>query len=90
MNRRQFLASSAALGLLPYQVLAGSPMFRLRAEEVISQILPDGDGATRMLGFNGSMPGPELRIRRGARVSIDVENGLAEGTSVHWHGLRQA
>jgi hypothetical protein len=27
---------------------------------VTQQILPDGDGATSMLGFNGSMPGPEL------------------------------
>jgi len=41
-----------------------------------------------MLGFNGSMPGPELRVRRGERVSIDVENGLDEGTAIHWHGIR--
>ena len=41
-----------------------------------------------MLGFNGSMPGPEFRVRRGQRVSIEVENGLEEGTAVHWHGIR--
>ncbi|WP_299207625.1 multicopper oxidase family protein [uncultured Tateyamaria sp.] len=88
MNRRQFLASSAAIGLLPRQAIAGSSMYRLRAEEVTSQVLPAGDGTTRMLGFNGSMPGPELRVRRGERVTIDVENGLDEGTAVHWHGIR--
>lgn len=27
-------------------------------------------------------------MRRGERVSIDVENGLDEGTAVHWHGIR--
>lgn len=88
MNRRQFLASLAAIGLLPRSVAAASPTYRLRAEEVTGQILPSGDGVTRMLGFNGSMPGPELRVRRGERVRVDVENGLAEGTAVHWHGIR--
>ncbi len=88
MNRRQFLASSAAIGLLPRSVSAASPTYRLKAEAVTGQILPDGDGATQMLGFNGSMPGPELRVRRGERVNVDVENGLDEGTAVHWHGIR--
>jgi FtsP/CotA-like multicopper oxidase with cupredoxin domain len=53
----------------------------LKAEMVTQQILPDGDGATSMLGFNGSMPGPELRVQRGERVNIKVENGLEEGTA---------
>ena len=63
-------------------------MHRLKVEEVTSQILPEGDGTTRLLGFNGSTPGPELRVRRGERVTIDVENALEEGTAVHWHGIR--
>ncbi|APX13010.1 multicopper oxidase family protein [Tateyamaria omphalii] len=88
MNRRQFLASSAAMGLLPRSAASASPTYRLRAEDVTGQILPLGDGATRMLGFNGSMPGPELRVRQGERVRVDVENGLDEGTAVHWHGIR--
>ena len=41
-----------------------------------------------MLGFNGSMPGPELRVLCGERVDIEVANGLEEGTAVHWHGIR--
>jgi FtsP/CotA-like multicopper oxidase with cupredoxin domain len=88
MNRRDFLASASATTALPLTALAGQAPLRLRAEAVTQQILPDGDGATAMLGFNGSMPGPELRIRRGERVVIDVENGLEEGTAVHWHGIR--
>lgn len=43
---------------------------------------------TAMLGFYGTMPGPELRVRRGQRVVVEVENGLNEGTAVHWHGIR--
>lgn len=88
MNRRQFLASSAAIGCLPRFAVAASPTFRLKAEEITGQILPEGDGTTRMLGFNGSVPGPQIRVRKGERVRVDVENGLDEGTAVHWHGIR--
>jgi len=70
------------------RTFAAQDALRLKAEMVTQQILPDGDGATSMLGFNGSMPGPELRVQRGERVNIEVENGLEEGTAVHWHGIR--
>ncbi|NRB05895.1 MAG: multicopper oxidase family protein [Rhodobacteraceae bacterium] len=88
MDRRQFIASTAAIGLMPYHAFAAAPRHHLRAEVVTSQVLPEGDGVTRMLGFNGSMPGPELRVQRGEKATIEVENGLSEGTAVHWHGIR--
>ena len=88
MNRRHFLASVSAATILPIPTFAAESPLRLKAEAVTQQILPVGDSATSMLGFNGSMPGPELRVHRGERVTIDVENGLDEGTAVHWHGIR--
>ncbi len=88
MNRRHFLAYASATAILPMPTFAGQDTLRLKAEAVTQQILPIGDGATSMLGFNGSMPGPELRVRRGERIAIEVENGLDEGTAVHWHGIR--
>ncbi len=88
MNRRQFLATASALAISPRQVFAGKDGIVLRAEAVTQQILPEGDGVTKLLGFNGSMPGPEIRVPRGQRVAIELENGLDEGTAVHWHGIR--
>lgn len=88
MNRRQFLASVSAATVLPLPGVAGQTPLTLKAQTVTQQILPEGEGATTMLGFNGSMPGPEIRLKRGARASIEVENGLQEGTAVHWHGIR--
>ena len=38
--------------------------------------------------YNGRVPGPEIRVRQGARLRVVVENQLAEETTVHWHGLR--
>lgn len=90
MNRRHFLASASSIALLPTTSFAAEDPLRLRAETVLQQILPSGNPATPMLGFNGTMPGPAIRIARGEPVTINVENGLDEGTSVHWHGLRIA
>lgn len=88
MNRRHFLASASAIAILPNITLAERSITQLRAETVTQQILPAGENPTAMLGFNGSMPGPELRVQLGERVVIDVENGLNVDTAVHWHGIR--
>lgn len=88
MNRRYFLASVSATAILPIPAFSAQGTLHLKAEAVTQQVLPEGDGATAMLGLSGSMPGPELRVRRGERINIDVENGLDKGTAVHWHGIR--
>jgi FtsP/CotA-like multicopper oxidase with cupredoxin domain len=43
---------------------------------------------TRIWAYSGVVPGPVLRVRQGAFLRAAVENGLAEGTTVHWHGIR--
>lgn len=41
-----------------------------------------------MLGFNGGLPGPEIRVSQGQTARIILDNRLEEGALVHWHGLR--
>lgn len=38
--------------------------------------------------FNGSSPGPILRLRQNRPVRILVRNELPEPTTIHWHGIR--
>jgi FtsP/CotA-like multicopper oxidase with cupredoxin domain len=38
--------------------------------------------------YNGTVPGPELRVNQGDRVRITLINHLPASTSIHWHGLR--
>lgn len=38
--------------------------------------------------FNGTVPGPEIRVAEGERVKVTLVNHLPESTSIHWHGLR--
>ncbi len=44
-------------------------------------------GTSDTLGFNGNYLGPTIRFSRGDSANIQVNNGLNEDTTVHWHGL---
>src|SRR5436309_8685174 len=47
------------------------------------------EGATvRMLGYNGSIPGPTLKVRQGSEIIVHVTNDGDLEATVHWHGLR--
>lgn len=86
LNRRLFVLSAASALFAP-QVSSAS-QFVLRAEPSRLQILPEGEAVTALLGFNGSTPGPELRVPKGKEVAVRFENALDIPTAVHWHGIR--
>lgn len=44
--------------------------------------------SVKMLGYNGSVPGPTLRVPEGAEVTIDLKNGGDIATTLHAHGVR--
>lgn len=92
MSRRNFIKTSAAgfaaLSLPPGLALAAGPRTAALQAGVFEQALrPDGPKA-EFWGYNGSLPGPVLRWRKGETVRVGVENGLAVETTVHWHGVR--
>ena len=60
-------------------------VFTLRAGPVRKRI---GEDTVKMLAYNGSIPGPILKVPQGAEVTITVTNALELETTVHWHGLR--
>ncbi|KAK4554600.1 laccase, multicopper oxidase, benzenediol:oxygen oxidorectuctase [Recurvomyces mirabilis] len=49
------------------------------------------DGFTRpVLAINGQYPGPTIEANWGDMISVTVNNKLQNnGTSIHWHGIRQ-
>ena len=96
LTRRTFLASAAAgaatsMFLPPRRASATNPVLRdfsLRAEPAQVRLAPDSPDETNGWAYNGSVPGPAIRVRQGDRLRIAVENGLGEETTVHWHGIR--
>ena len=59
--------------------------FELRIAPVAKQL---GEATVRMLAYNGSIPGPTLKVKQGSEVVVNVENRGDLEATVHWHGLR--
>jgi FtsP/CotA-like multicopper oxidase with cupredoxin domain len=87
MDRRGFLASSAALALTP-RVALSQPAGKLRLSAARQTLVGAAHPATDVWAYNGTVPGPVLRYRQGDRLRIEVENALDAETTVHWHGIR--
>jgi FtsP/CotA-like multicopper oxidase with cupredoxin domain len=65
--------------------LADGDAYELRIAPVRKTI---GQREVRMLAYNGSIPGPTLRVQQGSEVQVDVTNEGDLEATVHWHGLR--
>ena len=65
--------------------LADGEDLHLRIGPVAKRI---GDATVRMLGYNGSIPGPTLKVQQGSEVIVHVTNDGDLEATVHWHGLR--
>src|SRR5215207_1906048 len=78
--------SGLAIATSPETVnLRDRDVFDLHIHPVRKKI---GDAEVRMLGYNGSIPGPTLHVDQGSEVTVNVTNDGDVETTVHWHGLR--
>jgi FtsP/CotA-like multicopper oxidase with cupredoxin domain len=65
--------------------LAAGGTVELRVGPVAKRL---GETTVRMLGYNGSIPGPTLKVDQGSEIIVRVINHGDMDTTVHWHGLR--
>lgn len=93
ITRRLMLKGGAGLAFMGWSSIAravgetpGEYKLDIRPGE--AELLDAGGPKTPVWGYDGIVPGPVLRGKRGKRMSIAVTNRLAQSTSVHWHGLR--
>jgi manganese oxidase len=63
----------------------GVKVFELTAKAVQWPIL-EGVSVTAFT-YNGSMPGPMIRVTEGDQVRIVIKNELPDATAIHWHGI---
>lgn len=93
ISRRLFLAASgglAATAAMPLRsaLASGVREYRIIAAPGQARLVSEKQPMTAVWSYNGSVPGPEIRVQQGDRVRVVVENKLKEETTVHWHGLR--
>jgi manganese oxidase len=70
---------------LEYRVEGGVKVFELTTKAVRWEIL-DGVMVTAYT-YNGTVPGPMIRVTEGDQVRIVVKNELPHPTTIHWHGI---
>lgn len=94
MKRRDFVTCAGATlcqAVLP-RLSSAAPAatgsqadITLRIAPVALEIAPSHFIST--IGYNGTSPGPILRMREGKTVTVDVINDTDATEFVHWHGL---
>jgi FtsP/CotA-like multicopper oxidase with cupredoxin domain len=89
IDRRRLLLSAGAaalgIGVARAQTAAAQADYTIRIAPLSLELAPNK--TIRTTGYNGSVPGPVLRLRQGKPVSINVINDAGYPDIVHWHGL---
>ncbi len=66
-------------------ILQDGSSYEITASPVISEI--EGNDVT-MFAYNGSIPGPTIRIVQGATIYLTLNNNIDVETTLHSHGVR--
>jgi FtsP/CotA-like multicopper oxidase with cupredoxin domain len=99
VNRRDLLKfggmalAGAGVTRIPLGPLANAPTgtadasadYTLRIAPVTVEL--DRSHILSTIGYNGTAPGPVLRMREGKPVTVDVINDTDTSELVHWHGM---
>ncbi|VTZ26394.1 Multicopper oxidase type 3 [Methylocella tundrae] len=93
ISRRRLLGSGLAISLFDCSA-RGEPAagqdgsLILEAAPGSLRLLPEPAAPTPVLAFNGAVPGPLLRCKKGEELKIRLVNGLEQPTSLSWPGVR--
>ena len=67
---------------------AGAPDARFELVAKSADVRLASGRTIRALTFNGASPGPELRVRQGDLVEVELANAdVEQGVTIHWHGV---
>lgn len=87
LTRRSFCAGMAGTaGMVLARPALAAPE-ALTARKATVQLAPEGYPATEVWSYDGTIPGPLIRVPQGGRVTRQLVNDLDVPTSIHWHGI---
>ncbi len=83
------LADAASAAATPTRGAVPTPGATTKVLRVLPTTLnPDGRQDVAGITVDGTLPGPEIRVREGDLVRLQLENHLPDApTLIHWHGL---
>lgn len=81
------LLAEASIPILTKPVQAADGYLDIVAKEAKLKLHPKG-ATSNLWTYNGTLPGYEIRVKKGKKVKVRFTNQLPEPTSIHWHGIR--
>ena len=85
LSRQSEPASSAAAAR---PSLADDGFTVLEAKKGTIRLAPDAAHETEVWGFDGQVPGPLLRLKKGAELKVRLLNRLDQPVTLSWQGVR--
>ena len=84
---KAFPAKTAGKGnqLLKPRIEKGIKIFDITAKKIRWETAPGQ--FVEAWAYNEQVPGPQIRVREGDRVRLNIKNELSESTAVHFHGV---
>ena len=84
---KAFPAKTAGKGnqLMAPRVENGVKVYDLTAREMKWEVAPGQ--IVNAMAYNEQVPGPQIRVREGDRVRVNLKNELTQSTAIHFHGM---
>ena len=84
---KAFPAKTAGKGnqLMAPRVENGVKIYDLTAREMKWEVAPGQ--IVNAMAYNEQVPGPQIRVREGDRVRVNLKNELTQSTAIHFHGM---
>lgn len=73
---------------LPEDLNPDPDILEINLEAVVKEMEIVPGTKTPVWTYNGSLPGPLLKLKVGDRLIVHFTNKVPEDTSIHWHGMR--
>lgn len=78
----------ASTGAFITKAQAKQGYIELIAQKSKQSLYYDEGPKSDIWSYNGTAPGPQIRVIQGEAVRVKFTNHLDEPTSIHWHGIR--
>lgn len=75
-------------GAYPAEPMGGGDLVQVELVASPSRIELIEGTTTDVWSYNGTVPGPAIRIALGDTLQVTVRNELEAATTIHWHGIR--
>lgn len=70
---------------MPFTLDGDTKVFEITCKEIRWEIEPGKSIAA--FSYNGTVPGPEIRVTEGDKLRIIAKNEMTQSTSIHFHGV---